>query len=115
GSVPEVCFHKYYDVNANGKWDDGEQEIFGWRVHVSSDDDEFVGDVFMTPDCVIAAAGVTYTFVECDSIVGAWAATTDKTQAFTVPDDAEATFHEEHAADFGNVCLGSGGGLTLGF
>jgi hypothetical protein len=99
-----VC--KFYDADANGAWDEGEDAIEGWKVFVTAPDGS-VTSVF-TPATLQLSPG-TYSFTEANSVIGSWTATT----ATTVTVDLEAG--EEVKVTFGNVCTGSSGGLTPGF
>ena len=97
---------KFYDANANGLNDDG-QEIAGWKICVQQSagilDCNHVTPLNMTvtPD--------TYTVSEGTPVQGNWVHTTPTSDTFTVGNG------ETHASAFGNVCLGAGGGLTLGY
>ena len=94
---------KFYDANANGANDDG-QLITGWKVNIL--------DIFgfnenaYTPVALQLDAG-TYTVSEYMPLQTNWMATTPTSVAVTLPPPATVAF--------GNLCLGGGGGLTLGF
>lgn len=98
---------KFYDKNGNGIFDEEEEEgISGWKFYI-----EGIGYV------TTGAGGVwsgqvdpgTYEIVECESIIGNWVATTPTSQIVEVEADGDAS------AEFGNLCLGGGGGYTIGF
>jgi len=99
---------KFYDANANGVWDEGEVEIPGWKICIQ----ELPAG---TPDCnhvtpiYISVTPGSYLLTEGTPVEGNWIHTTPVSKTLTVGDG------EEKEADFGNVCLGPGGGLTLGF
>jgi hypothetical protein len=103
--VPEFCVAKFYDANANGVWDDGEVEITGWQVIV----DDLTDDPWSTPECRFLEPG-THEAVESPSSIGNWQATTSTAQTGEVVEGGEPV-----SIQFGNLCLGPGGGLTLGF
>jgi hypothetical protein len=97
----ELKVLKFYDANANGLNDDG-QLITGWKVRIYDGLDwiRFTPvDLFLDPD--------TYTVDEFAPLETNWMATTPASVAVTLPPPA--------TVEFGNLCLGAGGGLTLGF
>jgi len=96
--------HKFYDANANGTWDSGEVAITGWKVHIQ---DGISYDRY-TPVSIIVDPD-DYTVNEFAPIENNWIATTPASVSVHLED----AFH--NTIDFGNVCLGGGGGLTLGF
>ena len=95
---------KFYDVNANGELDPQDTEIVGWQVRIQ-DGIDFTKDtpvsMFVDPD--------TYTVTECSPNALNWRNTTDTVKVVEVVDGGTTS------VQFGNVCLGAGGGLTLGF
>ncbi len=94
---------KFYDSNANGLYDQGDEYMEGWLVNVN-------GVPYCTkvpPGTVVFPSGIT-TISEYDPIQTNWMATTPKTIVLHLED--KWTSH-----DFGNVCLGPGGGLTPGY
>jgi len=104
----QIGADKFYDANANGAWDAGEVEIPGWKVCIQ----ELPAG---TPDCnhatplTVSVTPGSYLMVEGTPVGSSWIHTTPISVTLTVADG------ESKEADFGNVCLGSGGGLTLGF
>ena len=94
---------KFYDANVNGINDDG-QEIAGWAVGVQGPSNLL--DV--TPASFQLVDG-DYTAFELAPVEGNWVATTPTSVGLTMPDDDGTT------VEFGNVCLGAGGGRTIGF
>jgi hypothetical protein len=98
---------KFYDANANGAFDI-EETITGWIVSVTHP--THGAEVFTrtTPATLTLAPG-TYTATEQMPVETNWRATTGLSQAATVSSGARTTVR------FGNVCLGAGGGHTLGF
>jgi len=92
---------KFYDANANGLDDDG-QDITGWKVRIYDGIDWIrytPVDIQLAPD--------TYTVDEFTPLQPNWMHTTPTSVMATIPPDATVTF--------GNLCLGGGGGKTLGF
>jgi hypothetical protein len=94
---------KFYDANANGLNDDA-QLITGWkiRIHDGIDLDRYTPvSVVVDPD--------TYSVSEYAPIETNWVSTTPNPVLVTLlPGDSQTVV-------FGNLCLGAGGGLTLGF
>ena len=107
GSSPRgtLCIYKFYDSNANGKKDAGEQYIYGWLVDVTSNsvdiDAYTTARLHLPPD--------QYTVSEGTPVEGNWIATTPT--EFVVDLGA----NQRKRVCFGNVCLGPGGGFTIGF
>jgi hypothetical protein len=98
---------KYYDTNTNGVLDVGEVEIVGWEVIVGEQSNfPSVVETKLTPVSIVVSPGC-YTAQEGDAT--GWIHTTPKIDSEEVVNGGEATI------SFGNVCLGPGGGLTLGF
>src|SRR5215211_5182429 len=98
---------KFYDTNANGILDGGEVQITGWEVIVGEQSSfPLTAETKLTPVSIIVAPGC-YTAQEGDAT--GWIHTTPKIDSKAVAAGGSATI------SFGNVCLGPGGGLTLGF
>jgi hypothetical protein len=95
---------KFYDANANGIDDDG-QYLTGWEVNIS---DGLVPFDRFTPVNETMNPG-TYTVYEYDPLAPSWHNTTPKTVEITLDSGDNIT------VEFGNLCLGAGGGRTLGF
>jgi hypothetical protein len=100
------CVTKFYDANANGVQDNGEEEIAGWQFRVFGHDNLHLSKE--TPKCAYVLAG-TYTLVERSANELNWIHTTPSQVEFDVDTD-----YTENIT-FGNVCIGGGGGLTLGY
>jgi hypothetical protein len=104
---------KFYDADADGVRDDGEPEIFGWSVAV--DDQEFGENhpyhdhLYATRVSMTDDAADTYHAIEMMPVETNWRATT------AVHQDATLTLGQNTVIAFGNLCLGAGGGHTLGF
>jgi hypothetical protein len=95
---------KFYDANANGQNDNGEQTIAGWKIRIQ-DGIDYIRytpvDLYLDPD--------DYLVTEFDPIQTNWVHTT------TNPVTIQLGSGEEKTVRFGNVCLGPGGGHTIGF
>ncbi|HUS30961.1 MAG TPA: hypothetical protein VMZ53_20770 [Kofleriaceae bacterium] len=123
---PVVSGGKYYDANINGKWDSGEPGIGGWPIDYH---DEVSGTVATEADgkFTLTLIADTYLFVERQAPNSAWHQTGNTVDQTSVTGAATATLSAKQytvvAVDnstvnglyFGNVCVGAGGGHTLGF
>jgi hypothetical protein len=101
-----VKVQKFYDKNTNGIDDgpaNGEPLIPGWEVKAENGTDTF-SDV--TTWNIFLGEG-PWTITENTPTQSNWYPTTDPSLNINVPDDS--------LVEFGNVCTGAGGGLTLGF
>lgn len=114
-SIAKVTVGKFYDANVNGVWDTGEPELGDWMFRLAYDlDAEGTESGWTEYGCVDSGtsvffcAGTAVKLQECASSVGTWVATT-ATEQSTIANVGENCFA------FGNVCLGCGGGKTLGF
>jgi hypothetical protein len=109
GGIAEICVTKYYDANANGQFDANEQPILGWQYRVFASNDlsllRYTGE---TPGCLVVAPD-SYDVIESGPIELNWVHTSDTDVPVTVANG------QSKDVTFGNVCLGAGGGLTLGF
>jgi len=105
GPPPQATLNvlKFYDANANGVDDDG-QLITGWRVHIQDDI-----DLFRDTPAQVTVAPDNYTVTESTPIETNWVRTTTNPVTVTLVDGDTKT------VEFGNLCVGAGGGLTLGF
>ena len=103
---PIIHVEKFYDANANGVHDDGEELIEGWKVLVDGADG--YTDVVYTSWTATLEAG-DYTFTEATPVETNWLHTSAESISLTLENGDEET------VKFGNLCLGAGGGLTLGF
>ena len=122
-TFPTLKVNKYYDANANGINDDS-QPITGWKVRIF----DGIDYIRFTPVNIILDFD-TYTVVEFPTIETNWLHTgcsvTDNVVNSTtacVPgpglDSTTVvlmTSGDNKTVEFGNVCLGAGGGKTLGF
>jgi hypothetical protein len=99
-----LCVDKFYDANVDGLKDNNEVSINGWQIQVFADDNLFISrETYfcseVPPD--------SYKVIESTPIETNWLHTTPIQVYTTLPPD--------QTVEFGNVCLGKGGGLTLGF
>ena len=100
-----VTVDKCYDANANGTCDSGEVLLSGWKVNIKDTID--YGD-FFTPVSTVVLPD-TYHVSEYMPVEPNWIATSAS------PVDITVAAGETKNVTFTNVCLGAGGGLTLGF
>jgi len=98
----KICVAKFYDANANGINDDGQPLV--WKVNLL---DSINLDRF-TPQCLTLDPDA-YTVSEYGPVEGNWLPTTPTSVVCPLVKGATMT------VEFGNLCLGAGGGLTLGF
>ena len=94
---------KFYDVNANGT-NYNEDLITGWKINIHDD----INYIRFTPVDIILDPG-TYNVSEFSPIETNWIPTTINPVNITLENRADETVR------FGNVCIGAGGGHTLGF
>jgi hypothetical protein len=99
---------KYYDANANGQLDAGEVLLTGWRfnIHDGINLDRY------TPIALVVAPDI-YTVTEYMPNETNWINTDPG--AGTLAKSVTVANGDDKTLNFGNVCLGPGGGLTLGF
>lgn len=116
GPLPEgeICVEKFYDANVNGLFDLGEVLLAGWPIQIFDSADVLVATLVTTapPDdqaCLIDEPG-TYSAIELDPLEDHWIHTTPAEVSGILLVDAQTT-----VVRFGNVCIGAGGGKTLGF
>lgn len=102
-SILEVV--KFYDANANGINDDG-QIIDGWKMTVSHAD--HTDSVRWTPVSMIVDPG-TFVVAESGPVQTNWLPSTAPSVT------AEVAAASTTTVSFGNVCVGAGGGSTLGY
>ena len=98
-----ICVAKFYDANADGIHNKDEQALI-WKVNLL---DSINLDRF-TPQCLILDPD-TYTVSEYGPVEGNWLPTTPTSVVCPLVNGTTMN------VEFGNVCLGAGGGLTLGF
>ena len=102
-----ILVTKFYDANANGL-DDDAIAITGWQVTIAHAEHLWEDKVQYTPIDLITDPA-QYLVTESDALETNWRHTTPTTDGFVLGEG------ETHATAFGNLCLGAGGGHTLGF
>ena len=101
----QLHVRKFYDANTNGVQDGLEGLITGWKINIQDDlnIDRFTPvDLILQPD--------DYVVTEYLPLETNWLLTTPPAARNVTLADGDDT-----TVTFGNVCLGAGGGLTLGF
>jgi hypothetical protein len=107
GEPPQATLNvvKFYDANANGINDDGAQNaITGWKVRIQ----DGIDFIRYTPVSIVVEPD-DYTVTEFAPLETNWMSTTANPVYVTLADGDDRT------VEFGNLCIGQGGGLTLGF
>jgi hypothetical protein len=97
--LPTLHVRKFYGLH-----DLGESYITGWKVHIQ---DNISIDRFTPADLILDIDD--YTVSEYSPIQTNWLATTPS------PVNVSLILGDDKTVEFGNVCTGAGGGLTLGF
>lgn len=101
----QLCVYKFYDANANGRKDASEEYIYGWQFEVISNSlqlEEYTPAILnLPPD--------KYHVIESTPVEGNWINTTAT--------EVRVNLHagQLKRVKFGNLCLGAGGGFTLGY
>ncbi len=115
--MARLCVEKFYDANVNGVADIGEVLLNGWKVLIT----DGISLTRFTPVCVILEATEPktqvplYNVFEYSPIETNWIHTTPQTvNNIGLPPDADP-WPLTVTVTFGNVCIGPGGGMTLGF
>ncbi|MCB9700912.1 MAG: hypothetical protein H6711_03345 [Myxococcales bacterium] len=119
---------KYYDANTNGIRDEGEVGLEGWMIDYSNGE---VTRILTDADgnFSVELDADTYTFAEVPPAFSpSWRQTGNLSDQSTVTGGAYVMLNYDMSYDvtvidgsgvaqlwFGNVCVGGGGGLTLGF
>ena len=103
---------KFYDANANGINDDN-QLITGWQIQIKHDhtpDEDHTNPDFIRDSAVsIILDPGPYVVTESTPVETNWLVMTPN------PVSADVAAGETTRVEFGNLCLGGGGGKTLGF
>lgn len=102
----KLCAVKFYDANANGVFDVGELQISDWLVRISGPIPDLI---LATPSCTYVDPGV-FTVTEFEAVEDTWVHTTP-----AVVSNITLRSGDDKTVYFGNVCIGAGGGKTLGF
>ncbi|HEX3071649.1 MAG TPA: hypothetical protein VHX14_24010 [Thermoanaerobaculia bacterium] len=114
---------KFYDANANGRYDAGETLIAGWQVAIADQeinwfDHSWTDYIRSTPVDLVGDTG-TYHAGEVMPSEANWrfiaATATDGSMVITNHVDTSIADGDDKTIRFGNLCLGAGGGLTLGY
>ena len=103
----DICVDKFYDKNVNGVKDPGEQSIIGWKFQIIADNNGY-NVRFTAPLCMTVEVGLYHIF-ESNADETDWIHTTPTQQ------DVTLLAGDHTVVQFGNVCLGAGKALTLGF
>jgi hypothetical protein len=110
---PQATLHvvKYYDANANGIFDSGEQSITGWKFHIQ----DGIDYIRYSPVTVIVDPDL-YHVTEFMTQETNWINTDPgPTAPVALSKDIVLADGDTGNVAFGNLCVGAGGGLTLGF
>jgi hypothetical protein len=102
--VARLIVRKYYDANANNVRDSSEPYLLGWEMKIT--DSDAVEITRYTEVDIQVEAGH---FIVEESMAPGWLPTGPLSRHLTVLPGGTGT------VAFGNVCLGPGGGRTLGF
>jgi hypothetical protein len=96
---------KFYDADADGIFDANEGLLENWKISISNG--MTTVDRFTTLSEKFLPGN--YTVSEYMPVQSGWFATTPNSFSFTLPENGS------ESVIFGNLCLGAGGGKTLGF
>src|SRR5215212_4228666 len=102
---------KFYDADANGIFDPTDSPITGWETHVGAQATfDTIFETKDTPVSIVVLAPACYTAQEGEIADSnhTWVHTNAPIQSKNVPVPGTTEIA------FGNVCLGGGGGLTIG-
>lgn len=104
GGNDTVGVTKFYDANANGTQDVGEPDLDDWLISITD------GVTMLRSTPVLETLEPDdYVVEELMPLEDNWVPTTATSVPLTVVEG------ESYAVVFGNVCLGAGGGHTIGF
>jgi hypothetical protein len=109
GSTATICVTKFYDANFNGVQDPGEPNLVGWEYCVVGNNNFSAQRFTFNPARCLVVDPDDYCVTEGTPVETNWVHTTDTSACFNLAGDGT------QPVSFGNVCLGPGGGLTLGF
>lgn len=108
-----IAGKKFYDANTDGVFDASTEVVIpGWRIELYDGSGALVGIAETTAsgaykfDVLDPGTYVVKEVMPCDK----WVNTTPLSYTVVVEEGQEVT-----GVDFGNVCLGDGGGKTIGF
>jgi len=106
--LTSICGTKFYDANSNGTQDQGEVGIAGWKLVLSGGASATAFTDGNGNCCFTGLLPGSYTVTEVlpnSKWVNTTGGTSVTINSLTCP----------QVVSFGNLCLGPGGGLTLGF
>ena len=103
-----LIVQKFYDANADGQWTPGEPAITGWQVTIQDSPHVWIDSTSYTPVDYVDEGG-SFVVNESNAAQQNWNHTTSTSVNATI------NAGETTNVSFGNLCLGPGGGLTLGF
>jgi hypothetical protein len=103
-SYATLRIKKFYDADLSGQYTSGEQYLEGWKVGIA----DCINDTRYTTANMIVEPG-NCVVSEYMPIQTNWIRTTPSPVTKTLGSGADVT------VEFGNVCIGAGGGLTLGY
>jgi DNA-binding beta-propeller fold protein YncE len=98
---PTLGLKKFYDANANGRFDESETALAGWRIQIAT-------SYYLTPT-TLKLDPANYLVSESDPLQTNWRHTTASSAQVSLG------AHDQVSVEFGNVCVGGGGALTAGF
>ncbi|MCX8171408.1 MAG: SpaA isopeptide-forming pilin-related protein, partial [Candidatus Bathyarchaeota archaeon] len=109
--VAKICGYKFYDANANGRWDNGEQGVEGIKIELWLGNSK-IGETTTGSDGSYCFDGLDAgTYVVKEVLPNNWVNTT-KTSITVTLQSGEISGDN----NFGNICLKPGyGGRTLGY
>jgi uncharacterized protein (TIGR03382 family) len=110
-----LCGNKFYDANASATWDTGEPGVSGWKITITSSTGVTTTtytDSNGTYNFTSLADG-DYTICEATPLQSSWMQLfpADTCYHVTMPGASSNSC----TYNFGNLCLGAGGGHTPGF
>jgi uncharacterized repeat protein (TIGR01451 family) len=112
--IAMICGYKFYDANANGVWDAGEQPVAGFKIELYDQSGNLLDTAFTAADgsyCFDGLDAGTYTVQEVLPPSSGWMPTTPTSITVTLLSGEISMDH-----NFGNLCLEPGhGGKTLGY
>jgi hypothetical protein len=126
---PMISGYKWYDTNTNGVYDSGEPVIPGWRINATDGSTNLMSWTYTGANgyyTIPADSNNTYTIAEifpnstwiATACVGAASQSGGASticNSNTSASVSTGTTTNILGPNFGNVCTGAGGGLTLGF
>jgi hypothetical protein len=117
GNEAQLHVRKYYDANVDGVKGAAEVYLNGWRFNIK----DGIDYDRVTPVDITLFAPDTYSVTEQKPVESNWINTDPSDpDAFIDPlglpsESVDLAVNDDRTLEFGNVCLGAGGGHTLGF